>query len=63
VNSTIVRASAREVYEAYYECLERRDFAGALFWRQVLLERLGLLNGAKGHSGEPSGPRRDGAEG
>ena len=63
MNWTIVRASAREVFEAYWESLERRDLPGALFWRQILLDRLELLSGAKGHSGEPSGPRRDGAEG
>lgn len=63
MNWIVVRASAREVFEAYWECLERRDLVQGLFWRQILLERLELLSGAKGHSGEPSGPRRDGAEG
>lgn len=60
MNSTIVRASAREVYEAYWEALERREPVAILFWREVLLERLGVLNGATGDSGRPSGAYRDG---
>lgn len=57
---TIVRASAREVYEAYWQALERREPVAILFWREVLLERLGVLNGATGNSGRPSGAYRDG---
>jgi hypothetical protein len=60
VNWTIVEASAREVFEAYWQALERRDTVAVLFWREVLLERLGVLNGASGDSGRPSGARRDG---
>jgi hypothetical protein len=60
VNSTIVRASAREVYEAYFEALQRREPVAILFWREVLLERLGVLNGATGNSERPSGAHRDG---
>lgn len=56
---TIVEASAREVFEAYWQALERRDPVAVLFWREVLLERLGVLNGASGDSGRPSGARRD----
>jgi hypothetical protein len=60
VNWTIVRASAREVYEAYWEALERREPVAILFWREVLLERLGALNGAADDSERAPGAHRDG---
>jgi hypothetical protein len=60
VNSTIVRASAREVFEAYWQALERKDPAAIFFWREVLLDRLGVLNGATGDSERAPGAHRDG---
>jgi hypothetical protein len=59
VNWTIVEASAREVFEAYWNALERKDAHAVFFWREILLERLGVLNGATGHSGRPFGADRD----
>ena len=60
MNSTIVRASAREVFEAYWQALERKDAPAIFFWREILLDRLGVLNGATGDSGRAPGAHRDG---
>ena len=59
MNYRIVEASAREVFEAYWQALERGELSAVLFWREILLERLGVLNGAPGNSSGPSGAHRD----
>jgi hypothetical protein len=63
VNWQIVEASAREVFEAYWEALDRRDAGRIFFWRSVLLERLAVLNGATHNSVEPPGAYGAGPEG
>lgn len=45
-NWTILEASSREVLEAYLEALRRDDLEGELFWRPIVVERLGLIRGA-----------------
>jgi len=45
VNSAIVRAAAREVFEAYNQAILRGDLQAALFWRPIVVERLELLSG------------------
>jgi hypothetical protein len=63
VNWTIVEASAREVFEAYWLALERGELSAVLFWREILLERLGVLNGTTGNSNGAPGAHRNGPEG
>lgn len=61
--SWVVKASAREVFEAYHEALQRQDLPGAMFWRAILLERLELLGGSAEDSGRLTGPNRANPEG
>jgi hypothetical protein len=63
VDYRIVEASAREVFEAYWGALERGEPTSIFFWREILLERLGVLSGATDNSSGPPGAHRNGQEG
>lgn len=43
--SSVVEASAREVFEAYVQAIQREDIEGILFWRPVVVERLVVMRG------------------
>lgn len=54
MSSEIAKASAREVYEAYYEALQRQDWPSIRFWRPIVIERLEQLGGAISDSERPA---------
>lgn len=41
----VVEASAREVFEAYVQAIQREDLEAILFWRPVVVERLVVMRG------------------
>jgi hypothetical protein len=58
--SSVLEASAREVYEAYNEALLRQDWLSARFWRPIVIERLEILSGSVKHrDGSASTHRAD----
>lgn len=61
--SSVVEASAREIYDAYYQALVRQDWPSVRFWRPVLIERLGQLNGRATNHERPTEPYRANPEG
>lgn len=63
MSSQIVEASAREVFEAYYQAIERGDWPSARFWRPILIERLEVLSGAKTNRGGSATAHREQSEG
>lgn len=56
---SILRASVKEVLQAYLDAVTKNDRDQIEFWRGVLLERMSMVNDAVKHYQRASGANSD----